>query len=189
MDVYTLYMHTVPNGKRYIGMTRRDPKKRWNGGSGYSTNAEFYADIKEYGWGNIKHEILMQSESQEEIEKWEVELITKYQTMNPRHGYNFTRGGKYHGEVSDRTRRKLRKTSNPANEVPCMCVETRRKYKSLSSAARANGVTPKGVQLSCATGGKRGTSGKHFVYLDNNRRQTAARNQAFRESDKWDWEW
>jgi len=32
---YTVYQHTVPNGKNYIGITRQEIGKRWKNGKGY----------------------------------------------------------------------------------------------------------------------------------------------------------
>lgn len=34
---YSVYVHTTPNGKRYVGMTSRDLSARWRNGLGYST--------------------------------------------------------------------------------------------------------------------------------------------------------
>ena len=35
MRKYTVYKHTSPSGKVYIGITCRKPKYRWNNGKGY----------------------------------------------------------------------------------------------------------------------------------------------------------
>lgn len=32
---YTVYKHTSPSGKVYIGITKRKPEYRWNKGKGY----------------------------------------------------------------------------------------------------------------------------------------------------------
>ena len=53
---YTVYKHTSPSGKVYIGITGIDPAKRWK--QGYSHNKYFTMAIKKYGWSNIKSEIL-----------------------------------------------------------------------------------------------------------------------------------
>ena len=52
---YTVYKHTSPSGKVYIGVTSLRPKERWSGGAGYVKNKHFYRAIKKYGWENIKH--------------------------------------------------------------------------------------------------------------------------------------
>ena len=53
---YTVYKHTSPSGKVYIGITSIDPAKRWK--QGYSHNKHFSMAIKKYGWENIKSEII-----------------------------------------------------------------------------------------------------------------------------------
>ena len=37
--MYYLYVHTVPNGKMYIGMSTRI-EERWQNGRGYANNRE-----------------------------------------------------------------------------------------------------------------------------------------------------
>ena len=32
LNCYTVYEHIAPNGKKYIGITRRKPEYRWNHG-------------------------------------------------------------------------------------------------------------------------------------------------------------
>lgn len=36
LNNYTVYKHTFPNGKIYIGITKQAPSKRWRNGTGYS---------------------------------------------------------------------------------------------------------------------------------------------------------
>ena len=50
MSDYTVYKHTTPNGKVYIGMTGRDPEDRWRNGAGYGQTVPFARAIKKYGW-------------------------------------------------------------------------------------------------------------------------------------------
>ena len=38
---YFVYVHSCPNGKKYVGITRQIPKKRWNNGYGYVKNEHF----------------------------------------------------------------------------------------------------------------------------------------------------
>lgn len=93
--MYCVYMHTTPSKKRYIGITRQTPGKRWQRGHGYDygSNDYFYNAIKKYGWDNIEHEILFDNLEKEEAERIEIELIAMYQTTNPKYGYNHETGG------------------------------------------------------------------------------------------------
>ena len=56
MDNYTVYKHTSPNGKVYIGITCKPTKARWKNGKGYKNNDYFYNAILKYGWENFSHE-------------------------------------------------------------------------------------------------------------------------------------
>lgn len=107
MDCWTVYRHISPSGKIYIGITSRNPKRRWNCGKSYEHCIKFYAAIQKYGWDNIKHEILFTSLSEERAKKLEIELIRHYKWMSI--SYNLTDGGDgwlgYHH--SDATKEKL----------------------------------------------------------------------------------
>lgn len=87
--MYFVYVHTVPNGKMYIGATK-DPVGRWNNGEGYDGNTEFYKDIGLYGWNNIKHEIVAQYKSEIDARVCEGILIALMGTESPSIGYNRT---------------------------------------------------------------------------------------------------
>ncbi len=187
MSNYTLYMHVAPNGKKYIGITSKDPAKRWNGGSGYSSNEDFYKDIRKYGWNNFQHKILLSNVNREEAERWEIELIAKYHTMDPKKGYNRNSGGHCHGEVSERTRQKLSKALTGTRGLRCMCVETGEEFGSVSEAARRFGVSRNSIEASYRTGGRRSVKGFHFVLARSV--QERDRQKVMEEALKWGWEW
>lgn len=105
---YTVYKHTSPSGKVYIGITSKRPEKRWGNGKGYKHSPHFRAAIEKYGWGNITHEILATGLTKEAAEQIEVELITKHQSTDRRFGYNADKGGSAPGRMSEETRQKLR---------------------------------------------------------------------------------
>ena len=92
MSNYIVYMHISPSGKRYIGITSQEPKKRWNNGKGYKGQI-FYNAINKYGWDNIEHIIIAKELTKEEAEWLEIELIREFDTTNPSKGYNVTKGG------------------------------------------------------------------------------------------------
>lgn len=103
---YIVYLHTTPNGKRYVGITCNRPKERWKRGRGYESQF-FYEAVQEFGWDNIKHEVLFENLTEEEAEKKEVELISFYKSNQPEFGYNVYNGGNALQKLSDETKRKI----------------------------------------------------------------------------------
>lgn len=102
-------MHTnEKNGKRYIGITSKDPNVRWgNGGTGYKKNQHFWSAIQKYGWDSFKHDILLVGETFEYACSVEKCLVKHYKTNNPSYGYNLTSGGDKGCTYSEESRRKI----------------------------------------------------------------------------------
>ena len=98
---FTVYKHTAPNGKVYIGITSNDPKFRWHGGNGYYRNEHFYNAIKKYGWDNITHEIIETDLPKDAACELEIRLITQYNATNPKYGYNGTHGGEHYKPTAE----------------------------------------------------------------------------------------
>lgn len=90
---WSVYVLTVPNGKKYIGTTQRSPMQRWRYGYGYEKNQPFFAAIKKYGWCNIEKEIVGTDLTQIDAHALEQELIKKYKSNVPEYGYNRAAGG------------------------------------------------------------------------------------------------
>ena len=88
---YTVYKHTSPSGKVYIGITCQKPEDRWKNGYGYREQQKFFNAICKYGWENIQHEILFTELTKEEAEQKEIELIVLYDSKI--NGYNADDGG------------------------------------------------------------------------------------------------
>ena len=106
---YSVYCHTTPSGKRYIGITERPVEDRWAGGSGYRRQV-FYHAIQKYGWDNIRHEVLFAGLSRNEAIERERELVEKYKANERDYGYNQTTGGdlcKFNEETCERIRNSL----------------------------------------------------------------------------------
>lgn len=89
---YTVYRHTFPNGKIYIGITR-NIKRRFRNGNGYAGSKIVYSAIQKYGWENVSHETLFENLSEQEAKQKEVELIRQHDATNHENGYNSTFGG------------------------------------------------------------------------------------------------
>lgn len=107
---YTVYMHICPNDKKYIGITKQKPIKRWGyNGINYKKQKLFYRAICKYGWSNIKHLILFTNLTKEEAENKEIELIKHYKSNNVQYGYNIDNGGNIIGSFSKEHREKISK--------------------------------------------------------------------------------
>ena len=108
---FTVYMHISPNNKRYIGITSQTLIGRTGSdGSKYSLNEYFWRAIQKYGWNNFEHIIVAENLSQDEACKMEIELIAKYQSNNPKYGYNLSLGGdlgNYNRHCSTEAKRKI----------------------------------------------------------------------------------
>lgn len=107
MDKWTVYKHTTPNNKVYIGITHQKPEDRWGCGHGYKTNTHFYKAILKYGWKNIAHEILAEGLTQAQAEELERTLIFQCKSYDKQYGYNKALGGH---ALSEESRRKIGET-------------------------------------------------------------------------------
>ena len=108
-NCFTVYKHTSPSNKVYIGITSQPVQRRWRNGNGYIKNQYFYRAIKKYGWDNFLHEILYENISQREAEEIEISLIKEYDSANSKYGYNIDLGGSYAGKMSEKTKQKISK--------------------------------------------------------------------------------
>lgn len=179
---YTVYRHTTPSGKVYIGITKQNPEKRWENGNGYKGNEHFYRAILKYGWENIKHEIICQA-SLSSVQAGAVEksFIALYDSTNPDKGYNHSIGeecgmlGVHHSietrrKLSESNKRtylnpELRRKSSEAKKKAVICVETGTLYSSGAEAAESIGVTNGAISM--AVSGKRKTAGGyHWKYAE-----------------------
>ena len=116
---YTVYMHENKiNHKKYIGITSKEPEKRWLKGKNYRTCRAIRRAFEKYGWDGFEHKILFQGLTKEEACEKEIQLISEYDTRNPEHGYNICVGGG--GTIGcvfteESRRRQREKNSGPNN--------------------------------------------------------------------------
>ena len=91
--LYSLYRHTSPSGKVYIGITNQPVTYRWNNGKGYCNvlKGPFKSTILKYGWDSIKHEVLMYNLSEDKAKYLEKVFIKIYK--NKGISLNITDGG------------------------------------------------------------------------------------------------
>lgn len=92
---WCVYKHTNRiDGKSYVGRCRYPHYEyRWNNGKGYERSPRFYAAIQEYGWDSFEHSILFSGLTLDEANRLERDMIEKYKTTDPEHGYNVCIGG------------------------------------------------------------------------------------------------
>lgn len=149
---YSVYKHTSPSGKVYIGITCQKPEDRWKNGSGYLNKNKIgnYGQpamanaILKYGWDKFKHEILFENMSKKDAEKKEVELIAIYKSDNENFGYNIDRGGCAVGKKTKQTRQKMSNSKLGAKNamygkpshrrIAVVCIETGTVYASMHDA-------------------------------------------------------
>lgn len=145
---YSVYMHTcLVNGKKYIGITKQKPERRWQNGYGY-VGTYFWNAIHKYGWDNFTHEVLLWGLTEEEACQWEIALIDMHRTNNRKYGYNVSEGGetcdvccgKYGAEHPNHKRVKM---IDPATG------KVLRIFGAQSEAARVMGINRKGITKSC----------------------------------------
>jgi len=152
---FCVYVHIFPNGKKYIGITSKNPKTRWQNGTGYYKDHQpvMFNAIQKFGWENVAHEILFDGLTFEEASLKEQELIVYYKTncrkYGNNYGYNMTDGGEgtlghEAGEkVKQGNRQRLlgKKGKDCPNSRPVICDKI--EYESLTIFKEKNGF-PKG---------------------------------------------
>lgn len=184
-ETYTVYKHTTPSNKVYIGITSKDVKIRWNKGLGYKNNTHFWNAICKYGWTNIQHDIVAENLTKSEACELEIKLIAEYDSTNPDKGYNHSAGGecKTNGvivskdtrkKISERltgrtlsniTKQKLREANIGKRGNRVQCIETGKIYRNAQEAHRDTGIYFKSIQR--AASGQYQTAGKlHWRFID-----------------------
>lgn len=137
---YYIYIHTCPNRKVYIGLSK-NPMQRWNNGEGYKSNIEFYEDIKKFGWNNIQHEIIATTYYGWVARKIEKTTISKFKAS----------GKIYNKNNEDRvgyiSQRKI--PLKAVGQFNKKTGELIRKFKSIREARDYTGIPEQGIRASC----------------------------------------
>lgn len=117
---YYVYMHVrktqSKNGiyKKYIGLTGKPPKVRWQNGTGYIKSSYFFNALKKHGWDGFEHKIIAHGLSKEEAQRLEAKLIKHYKTNIEDYGYNLTTGGEA-SSLNKSSRLKISKANSGKN--------------------------------------------------------------------------
>lgn len=135
--MYTVYKHTTPSGKVYVGITKQKPEQRWQNGNGYKKNEHFYRAILKYGWENIKHEIICQAPlSSAQAGAVEKSFIHLYDSTNHDKGYNHSIGGEC-GTLGVHPSAETRKKKSYAWKHSVACIEHLKKVCELNKGRQS----------------------------------------------------
>lgn len=86
--------HCISTGKKYIGQTDNERRRKYEHFSHYNKkcrDSKFYRAVKKYGWDNFIYGII-EEVFIDEIDEMEIYFIEKYDTF--KNGYNSALGGK-----------------------------------------------------------------------------------------------
>lgn len=163
---YYVYCHTNKiNGKKYFGITRQKPERRWQNGAGYY-KTYFGNAIKKYGWDAFEHAIIASGLNKETAISIEIALIATHKTNDRRYGYNISIGG----ETCDCI--VVKRGINHPNHQRIKMINPQtgkviRLFGSQSEAAEIMGICRKGITKACC--GKSATyKGYIWEYADKN---------------------
>lgn len=154
---YYVYIHTCPNYWTYVGLSQK-PKQRWNNGEGYKDNKEFYKAINKFGWDNIKHEIVAETNYRWIAQKIERTLITHFKNKKR----SFNENNIETSVLKNKSNRKI-----PTKRVAQYNKETGeliKEFNSIREARDYTGVPEQGIKDTCLNKAK--TSGGYvWKYL------------------------
>jgi DNA repair exonuclease SbcCD nuclease subunit len=143
------------NDKIYVGKTTQDLNSRFSQHIRKALlnkdNTKFYNAIRKYGPENFYIEELKVFDSEESLNKAEIETISKLGAF--KYGYNSTKGGDGGISISS-----IEKCS-----IPIVCLNTNKKYKNAREVERDTGISYKAVNQVCR-GEKRMYKGYVFDY-------------------------
>lgn len=148
---YYIYVHTCPDLCTYVRMST-NPKQRWNKGKGYKENKPFYQAIKKFGWDNIKHEIIAETQYGWAARVIERIVITHFKSLQKCYNEN-------------NIERVLLEKNKSIRKIPLKKVgqynpqtgELINKFESIREATKYTDVTDSGIRSCCV--GKIKTSG------------------------------
>ena len=160
---YKVYIHiNKTNGKRYYGITKQEPKKRWQNGKKYGNNDHFTNAINYYGWDNFDHIVIARGLTEEEAKWLEIELIREFDTTNRDKGYNITKGGE--GTNGYKHTEETRKNIGKIHKGKTLSEETRKKLSEAMKGKNSPMKTRK--KLSESHKGKNNPSAKRIYCVE-----------------------
>jgi len=182
-DVYSVYTHTSPSGKVYVGVSN-NPKRRWGtygapylykNKNGNYTQACFANAINKYGWNNFNHEILLKNVSFSEALYAEKYLIRWYKIHNL--SYNMSDGGEYYSgtrkPLSEERRLQVKEYMNAHHPMKGRHHTEEAKAK-ISEAAKNRKYT-KEQKAVISEKLSKAHKGKHYKLSEEDRRRLSLR--------------
>lgn len=134
---WTVYTHTTPDGKMFVGITDEDVPDFWNNGFRYK-NHSFFNAIVFWGWNNIKHNVVLQELSYQKAKYKMEEMIHQNKTYDKMFGYNIPKGHRH----------------------MVRCITTKEVYQTIKDASKVYDVSESNIAKCCK--GKLKSAGKWF---------------------------
>ena len=181
MNNYIVYCHTNKiNQKKYIGVTKQNPTRRWREGNGYKSQNKFYNAIEKYGWAGFTHEILFSNLSEIDAYTIEAKLIKDWNTIA--NGYNVEVGGNSHShskiaieksrlarlgkKLSPQSCKNIKKSKIETVGNKVFCVELNTVFPSMGEAMRITGIDKSSISR-CCKGKQIVAGGYHWYYCQS----------------------
>ena len=170
IKIFCIYKITnLINNKIYIGITKRDPKIRFN--EHFSNKNEILYKAKEkYGKENFSLEIIKNGIPENQIDEEEKYYIKYYNSLIP-NGYNLSIGGLSNKSISKEGKQRLKKCNLGINNPKCTKYilmidkntnEVLNEFGSTREAARFLGNENKYRSIAYCLSGKTKTSQGYF---------------------------
>lgn len=149
-----IYVHICPDGKSYVGKTQNIKKRFGKNGYGYRKCTKFYDAILKFGWGNIEHIVLYETDDDCLARKLEKEEINKRNSILD--GYNSN--CKIDGWKSPYKKKEKQQIGVKQYSLNGKLIK---EYSSIKEASKETGVFFDGIRKCC--NGKRNSAGK-FIW-------------------------
>ena len=179
---YCVYVHTnKANGKKYVGITRRNVRERWRKGSAYKCNPHFYRSIQKYGWDGFEHEILMTGLTKQQADEAEKYYIELWNCADNNNGYNIALGGDGHESYSDVTKKKMSESAKRRNadseKFNRICEGNRRRWLDKSEHEKASNSLKKYYERNPSRRSEIGAERKRYFLEHPEKKKTRRVNQ------------
>ena len=162
--MYTVYQHrNLKNGKSYIGMTSREPKRRWNYGWGYQNNSKMWSDIQNSDWNkDWEHNIIGKFKDKQEALNVEEMFIRLFDSTNE--GYNTSSYSSHSCKHLEESKRKISQSMG-VNGILQFSKEGEliAEYPSIAEAGRQTGCKNQSI-CNCCKGKRKSCGGYIWKY-------------------------